>query len=639
MDVVTNLWKSEDGCKKSLSDENNIDAASTVSEMSGYSAAKGKRKSNSGLNLNWSNGASTSNVASDSYNRSKVYSQNKSAPVSSMDKSSSIQQMMTDTLVEKIIKMALPPSSMAKKGEIASRLAYAKNRPSLSVQLLSKNFIQMNSRLGLPFMFIDNVIDFINWENFPMTLTIMCIYTLCVLNPLVAITCGPICYILFEVMVPHYMQVHLPNPVDPIKPQVEINRTPAQGPPLREPILPEPVPELSQEFIMNLQDLQNHVLLYVAIYDFIYFIMKRFVFFINEQVSTAWFIFLASVGVFNYFFIDIIWPLIPIKLILIGIGWTLIVLLHPNNRDIFMNKLLAEETRLSWLQRTNQYEHKINEQLRFVEARENRIVDVFEIQVYKDQHKEWTTIGYHFDDFTLYSPKRLQGEKIELLCVKTLDEINPPIGWEWTQTSLWELNLSPEKWVRERFISNVRVDSDTKWVYDKVKDCTNQSSKLYRRRMWIRHVIRKVKIKSSAAATLDDSVVTVNENGVDESDSVITVEKRRSIDNSGGNKVVSGEPGTNIITDSSNMSREEIEEVVNPLREDHSLGHTTIRGIARRSMSGASSSPLSSKSTTTPVVRVSSRDSEDIPEEVEEEAIMDANVLMSDVTNILNTSI
>lgn len=613
MDVVTNLWKSEDDAKKSPVEESNTNTSSRVNEMTGYSAAKGKRNSASSSNLSRTKGATTPNGASDSPTRSNLYSQSK--PISSMDKTSSIQQMMTDSLVEKIIKMALPPSSLAKKGEIATRLASAKNRPSLSVQLLSKNVIQMNSRLGIPFMLIDNVIEFIDWVNVPMTLAIMCLYTLCVLNPLVTITCGPICYILFQVMVPHYMHVHLPNPINPSSPPLEKNRTPAQGPPLREPILPEPVREFSQEFVMNLQDLQNHVLLYVAAYDFIYFIMKRFAFFINEQVSTAWFIILLSIGLLNYLFIDIVWPLIPVKLILITAGWSLIVLLHPKNRDNFMQKLLSEETRLSWLQFTNEYEHKINEQLRFVEARENRVVDIFEIQVYRDEHKEWNTIGYHFDDYTIYSPKRLQGENIESICAKTIDEINPPIGWEWVSNSTWELNLSPEKWVRERFINNVRVDSETKWVYDKVEDCLNSSTKNYRRRMWIRHVARKIKIESHGTTLNDDSMISVNDTNDDGNDSV-SIDKVKLLDNTFGvnenSTTVYGAEG------GSNVSGEKLEEVVNPLREEHSFGHSTIRGIARRSMSGASTSTPTTASPSVFESRTISRGSTNTIEEAGE---------------------
>ncbi|KAK5962247.1 Pex29p PWA37_000286 [Arxiozyma heterogenica] len=597
MDVVTNLWKGDDSKKISVKEEANQDSRNVLNEMNMYSAAKVERKNNNNINLNISHKASNINSSSDSRsNRSHLSSQGKSNS-NHVDKVSSIQQMMTDTLVEKIIKMALPPSSMAMKDQIATRMVSAKNRPSLSVQLLSKNFIAMNSRLALPFMIIDSVIDFINWENIPMTLSIMCLYTLCILNPLISLTCGPLCYILFQIMVPHYMNVHLPNPTDSVNCLLEVNRSPAQGPPLKDPILPEPVPEFSQEFVMNLQDLQNHVLIYVVAYDFIYFIMKKFVFFINEQMSTAWFIILLGVTIFNYLFIDMIWSLIPIKLLLILLGWSLIILLYPKNRDNFMQKLLSEETRVSWLQITNQYEHKINEQLRFVEARENRVVNIFEIQVYKNEHKEWTSIGYYNDHYTLFSPLRLKEEKIEPLCVKDIDEIEPPRGWSWINDGSWELDLSPEIWVRENFINNVRIDSSTKWVYDKVEDFT-EVSKWYRRRMWVRNVIREITTtasKTNSQGNNKDEKAYDNPTDFDEmTDTVITETNTGDIHTNRGknninNKEYEYDNNNHINKDDfdRDTSREEIEEVRNPVREDRSSSHISIRGIARESLTGA----------------------------------------------------
>lgn len=603
MDVVTNLWKSDDSRKILIKEEFNQDSTTILNEMSMYSAARDEGKNKNNLNLNMSHKTSNTNSSSDNRSsRSHLSSQGKSNS-SHVDKTSSIQQMMTDTLVEKIIKMALPPSSMAMKDQIATRMVSAKNRPSLSVQLLSKNFIAMNSRLVLPFMIIDNVIDFINWENIPMTLSIMCLYTLCILNPLISLTCGPLCYILFQVMVSHYLNVHLPNPTDSTSCLLEINRSPAQGPPLKDPILPEPVPEFSQEFVMNLQDLQNHVLIYVVAYDFIYFIMKKFVFFINEQISTVWFMVLLAVTIFNYFFIDIIWNLIPVKLILILFGWSLIILLYPGNRDNFMQKLLSEETRVSWLQITNQYEHKINEQLRFVEARENRIVDIFEIQVYKKEHKEWTSIGYHNDHYTLFSSLRLKGEKIEPLCVKDIDEIEPPKGWSWISDNSWELDLSPEIWVREKFINNVRIDSSAKWVYDKVEDSA-EISKWYRRRMWVRNVIREITTTTSKTTLQvndkDDKTYNEQTNLDDMTDTIITetntgdIYSNRDKNNINNNYNYKDDNNKYISTDNLGraVSREEIEEVRNPVREDRNSSHISIRGIARKSLTGANVSSV-----------------------------------------------
>lgn len=649
MEVVANLWKSE---------ETNDD--SPASNEYSYSAAKsndGRGKSNHSNNgsllglarSNVSNGsidkhqARTADSKRNSLNGSTAVSGSStvSTLLSPSTASTSLQKMMTDTLVEKIIKMALPPSSLAAKDQIATRMANAKNRPGLSVPIMSKNFILMNSRLGIPFTIIDNVTDFVNWSNVPMTLAVMCIYTLCVLNPLMAITCGPVCYLLFGIMVHNYIHVHLPNPVELIDKNaekeknntfIEVNRNPSQGPPIRDPILPEPVPELSQEFVINLTDLQNHLLLYVNLFDGIYYILKKFAFFINEPISTSWFMGLLSFVVLNYLFIDIIWYLIPIRLILVIIGWTLIIMIHPSNRDTILQKLLSEETRLMWLQTTRDFEHKINEQLRFVEARETKTVDIFEIQVYRDQHKEWSTVGYYHDDFTKYSSLKLKNEHIETYCCKTIDEVKSPVDWEWSSSSSWELDLSPEIWVRERFIdNNVEVDSSTKWVYDVIcKD--NKSNKRYRRRMWMRQINRKNRTKSLGSDNVND---VDNRSGISKGKDGISSEMMdKGLDNNDSTLDIN-ESSMMSVGDSSRA--EDIEEVINPMREEHNHGHVTLRGIARRSLSGASGGPSHEDNNNNNNNYINSR-SNDITEEEDEDNDKNS-VLMNDVTNIINTSI
>ena len=47
-----------------------------------------------------------------------------------------------------------------------------------------------------------------------------------------------------------------------------------------------------------------------------------------------------------------------------------------------------------------------------------------------------------------------------------------------------------EKWVRERFINNVRIDTNMKWAYDKVENPTEVPI-WYERRMWVHNVIRE----------------------------------------------------------------------------------------------------------------------------------------------------
>ncbi|CCD26266.1 Pex29p NDAI_0H00920 [Naumovozyma dairenensis CBS 421] len=477
--------------------------------------------------------------------------------------STGIQKMMTDSLIEKLIKMALPPSSELAIESIEHRVASSKGRPGLSVPIMSRNFIAMNSRLSIPFIIIDEIIKIINWTNPYYTLSILFLYTFLICKPVTTIFVTPILYIVFGIMVPQYIYLHTPDP----NPLLSNNMTPSQGPPLRKVELPKPVPELSQEFLLNLTDLQNHMVLYVYLYDFIDYILCKFAFFKNGQVSSFAFIVLLSIGIFNFLFIENLFQfLLPfIKLTLVLTGWIISAQLHPTNRDKLLSKLNSEETRLKILSISNKYEHKINEYLKFVEARENKLVYIYEIQKYIPKHKEWHLIGFTSDDFSLLSNLRINGIRIEDVTLKSLDDIKPPVEWEWlsnrkkNHASNWTIDLNPEKWVGDRYIQYVEIDSETKWVYD--VDLTGERGH-YRRRMWTNICTRKTR-----------SDVNTNPMNVQRG----TVRTGKSLMNHKENRM----------SDVNSFDTDTIvEEVVNPLRGHMIYPNRVIQGVSRGSMSG-----------------------------------------------------
>lgn len=399
--------------------------------------------------------------------------------------SGGLQKAMTDTLVEKIIKMAIPASSELAANTIKNRMAAGKERPSLSVPITSRNFILMNSRLSVPFLVIDEIIKILNWVDPAYTLSMALIYTLIVLRPLQVLSSLPILYLLFGIMVPEYLHIHEPSE----NVYLDTNRVPAQGPPLRKAEVPRPVPEFSQEFVLNLTDLQNHMLLYVQLYDSIIYVLQKFAFFVNEQISAVAFVLLMILAVTNIIFIDVLVRIIPIKLILVATGWAFIIICHPKYRDNFFNKVNSEETRLRLLKLTSSYDDWVNDNLGYVEARETKVVIIYEMQKYKDKHKEWHPVGYANDDFTLFSQFRINENAIESVAVPSLDSISPPTGWEWAENSSWVLDLDPTGWVEEGFIQFVQIDPETKWVYDINLDGKRGK---YRRRLWTNTCVRQI---------------------------------------------------------------------------------------------------------------------------------------------------
>ncbi|KOH01284.1 Pex29p [Saccharomyces eubayanus] len=432
--------------------------------------------------------------------RSSLQSPNNQSPSSGgFPSTSNIQKMMTDTLVEKIIKMALPPSSKTAVDTIQNRMVAGKERPKLSVQIMSRNFIQMNSRLGVPFMIMDEIIKILNWTNPAYTISVMCLYTFIILRPFQMLSCIPIFYLLFGVMVPQYLYIHKPNPT----PYLDNNPTPAQGPPLRKPEVPKPVPELSQEFVLNLTDLQNHMLLYVKFYDFTLFFLQKFAFFTNEAISSFYFVVLLIIATVNFLYMDKLIMLVPIRPVLILFGWCFFIASNPSNREYLLTKLNSEDTRLKTLTLTSNVESKILEHLKLIEGREHRLVIVFEIQKYLPAYKEWRPVGFSDDDYALFSDLRIYQKPIEENSVKSQDHIKPPKDWEWDSNSHWVLDLDPKEWVEDEFIQYVEIDSETKWVYDLNLDGQRGS---YRRRMWTNSCVRQ-KLDSNISASLGEEEI------------------------------------------------------------------------------------------------------------------------------------
>lgn len=409
---------------------------------------------------------------------------------------SGMQKMMTDTLIEKIMKMALPPTTEMAVDSLETRIAAAKGRPNLSVQIMSRNFVLMNSRLSLPFTLIDEVNKVFEWSNPAYTVSMVLIYTYIILRPLTTITSIPIFYLLFGVMVPQFLYIHKANS----SPYLEANPVPADGPPLRKAEIPKPVPELSQEFILNLTDLQNRLLLYVKTYDFLNRILAKFAFFTDERKSSVAFVLLLSVALINALFMDFFLTFIPLKAILLVLGWSFAIMMHPHNRERFFTAVYSEETRLRLLALTNRYDKLVGDQLRYIEAREHRMVAVYEIQRFK-YSKGWSAVGYSNDDFTLFSDLRIRQEKIEDHCTSSLEEVKPPVDWQWLDDINWALDLNPTEWLENGFVEYVDTDLGTKWVYDLNVDGTRGG---YRRRMWTNICIRKIEHEPEHADDADD---------------------------------------------------------------------------------------------------------------------------------------
>ncbi|CDO91846.1 unnamed protein product [Kluyveromyces dobzhanskii CBS 2104] len=426
--------------------------------------------------------------------------------------SQSTQSLLNDKLIEKIIYMALPASNDLAGGTIDNRVQASAGRPGLSVPIMSRNFVQMNSRLGIPFMVIDEIIRIFNWTNPAYTLCILSFYSFLVLKPLPVLVSGPIIYVLFGIMSPAYMDIHQPDP----HMNLEHNPIPARGPPLKNAQIPGPVPEFSKEFILNLTDLQNHMTLYVVAYDCVSGVLGKFAYFKNEKVSSVVFLGLLFFSCVNSLAIDHISVLIPWKFIFLSAGWMFVISLHPKVRETMFGLIYSEETRLRILTRMNYIERVINDNFDSSEHKERREASIFELQMFNEQSKSWELVGFSTDEYTLLSESRINKLSTnQIPTVLTLAEVKPPAEWEWMASLDWTLDLHPTEWVSAGFIQYVSVDSETKWVYD--LELSGERG-LYRRRRWVKVCTRQKHFPTAAKNVGTDGATSNQSNGTDDDD-------------------------------------------------------------------------------------------------------------------------
>lgn len=409
---------------------------------------------------------------------------------------------LTDKLVERIISMALPPSSEIDQvyENIQGRIENQKSRPSLSIQVMSRNFIAMNSRLSVPFQVIDEVAKIFSWSCPYYSLSILITVSHMILNPITLVAL-PFLYIAFVIMVPAYMKHHPPEKVDESMFEFSNSQIPFKGEPLEKVAYPKPVPELSREFYLNLTDLQNRMLLYVVVYDFLNFWLVEFCYFKDEAVSGAIFIVLASLGllvllVFHSFdrFLFII-----IKVLLLAGLWMLFFCLHPKNKNKLLDRLYSEETRLKLLSWTTYMESKVHAELIHKEENPLKEVEVFELHKLDAETRNWIPLGYCSEPFSLNSVERKQGWPTG--GKPSLQNVLPPKDWEFVGLDYlaerltsknspklgWSLDLYPKEWVLQHNVGEVlEVDEDEKWCYDVADGVRGQ----FRRRRWIRACVR-----------------------------------------------------------------------------------------------------------------------------------------------------
>lgn len=432
---------------------------------------------------------------------------------------------MMDKFMEKLISMAMPlPSSVSSNNvaldsTIHARIEIQKTRPQLSIPVMSRNSILLLQRLSSPFELIDDCIRLINWVDPLWNITFGLILTLMILKPINIITI-PLGYICFQIILPCYSLKKDGNWSDP-----------------------KPLSEFSREFLLNVTDLQNHMLLYVDTWDYAIKLAKRLVFFKDERLTWVLFVSLLVLIIFlETFGTSILWVLAPVfKLVTLIALWIMLISLHPQLRLKFLNRVHDEELRLRTLSLLNKLDDILIDdvELKFDNHATNNAMElkkfiVFELQIWNSIAETWQFTCFSNDPYPLNS--HIRKNKVSFKGAETLASVIPPGGFEWTNSSVkeddhdsslimidsemgriakdrkrrqrsdskrklkpfildnsshgvirdgWSLDMDPEVWVSEDLMNSVvSIDDETKWVYDDVEEGLK-----IRRRRWVRFAI------------------------------------------------------------------------------------------------------------------------------------------------------
>ncbi|GMG28891.1 unnamed protein product [Ambrosiozyma monospora] len=446
--------------------------------------------------------------------------------------SSSSSNYLTDKLMERIFSMAVPTTTTETGEELQNilfRIEMQKSRPPLSVNVMSKNCILLLSRLSVPFEAIDSIVTIFSWTNPVMTLTFLSFVTLIILK-LVVLLALPFFYICFEVIVPAFIKRH---PLDPV------TGIPTYGPALKKIDLPKPVPEISREFLLNVTDLQNHMVLYIVVWDFAIKWGVRFLYFKDEKITS--FIFLSCLGAgcfiscFGTWMFMVCLPLIKLSAVLAL--WSFTVMMHPTYRDGLLALLYSEETRLGFVTWTNKLEHKLKQELKLRENKEIKELEIFELQNLNPDTHNWEVVCFTNEIYSVNSHCKLN--TLPIAGTMQLANVKAPVGWAFLDgvdkqmkginkvIDGWMLDLRPAEWVRDNFLNDViEVDDDTKWCYDlhpKLETSQIGFGKnnkkvrgFFRRRRWVRSCIRD--IYDPVKLTPDDTIEEIETSSDDETD-------------------------------------------------------------------------------------------------------------------------
>ncbi|CAI5760015.1 unnamed protein product [Candida verbasci] len=442
---------------------------------------------------------------------------NSASTAASTPTTSNSNTYMADKLMEKVISMIIPNETgdELQTKIMEDRLEWQKTRPALSFAIMQKNSNMLHQRNSETYILFNNVLKFLNWKDPYYTIAILLVVTHIILKPYL-ISILPFVLLIIRTLIPHYLIIY---------PQ-ESNKLSISNQPLYPPKIPKPAPLFSKEFFVNLTDTQNFMNLQIYSFDFFVWLTSDYFYFKNEQISSIILIGSLILIIFNIFFIPSIvhflylnfWIL---QISLISFIWTISILFHPYPREIILQYVYNEDTRMNCQNYVNKIEDRLtrflihdNQVEKFQESPElidyssdYKIVEIFELQKLNKANKIWEFIGFGNDTFVANSVIRKYNEietdkdKLQLNVKESINDIFPPLDYKYVKDSKWIVDMDVSLWTKDLMIKDlVLIDDDEKWAYDIIIENENDNendlnvtddAEYYRRRRWIRKVVRE----------------------------------------------------------------------------------------------------------------------------------------------------
>ncbi len=371
------------------------------------------------------------------------------------------------------------PSEDSEVGEapVDRRSSKYVRRPAFSLPLMTNNFRRFNARIGIVFVFQNQLIRLYNWTVPTHTLSFLAIYSFVCLDPYLLVVL-PFAVVLLFIMVPAFLARHPPPPpsssTSSTTPYYSIN-----GPALAPPKTIKPASETSKDFFRNMRDLQNSMADFAVLHDALIAAIAPPTNFSNEVFSSALFLYLCVLTAILF----IAAHLFPWRLILLFGGVVAICSGHPMAQTWLQEMEAKAKEKAKKLDAEAQESSRLSKPatkflglpvptspaalksalaalsaITLDTAPQIREVEIFELQHRSSSYnsgEEWKAHSFTPMPYDPLSPARISGDRPR--GTRFFEDVQPPQGWVW-EGKKWELDLEAREWVSERLITGVGFD-------------------------------------------------------------------------------------------------------------------------------------------------------------------------------------